>query len=759
MDVDAVQPTRNSPFINFFDISNNFPWQEPRPEQIRQRRALMHDTLLFDVLLMSGGVIEPYLYYPPDDPQSLQTLLDIIESSTYDTLKKDCLVYYLLKWHQDGRERNFQQQRCIPPQFAALSDAYWHLDTGINVPRAVAILSDARINRDYASKIIHAISLSPNSEPLIRRYVQTAKPLLIEPLDIECYALALAESSILEAWQFSRTFNEADPMRARLFKKIVEWTVTPNPRPIALSQLITLPLSTFEEDVFNNFVQKPPSSIKFSAVAILQDLICVRLIQGGRYSEAIKLDHQFTSITSPKNLPLTKDRSKMVHDVYTALPSIERSMIDSELDPTIVQPAPLVPKPPSPARRPAPPQEEPGDISLSQSWEDVHMPDLQATQATPLRDVRVPTATPKFAAALPSTSTPGGAPILPINFSGIASTSKATPRKSLPLSALPLTSSVAKARPSLSGVGQRMAFGGSPAVSSPASGVRMPALGTPTFTPASRQQNAFYKPPPQKTNGVKRAFEEEVSHSPERPDAVVQDMDVDMEVQIEEEEVFVRDKQNGAEAGKEKEKPNGRGRRRGRISAATEEPEEEEDNVLQYSVFGTSKEPEASPPSLRRKAAKKKAPPGSFAVSEDEDAMDEDHDGHKPRKTTRTRKSTSRADVEEPQAKPPAKKARQTKEKDLSRSIPGGFGDEEPEQEEEDQVAPLRAPSPPRRGARKLRASLSVESSVDETEGVKTRRRSSRLTTNGSVHGGSPEPPSAPKTRKTATRTAKKKKN
>lgn len=83
---------------------------------------------------MSGGIEEPYLVYPPEDPQSLQALLDAIESSSYDTLKKDCLVYFLLKWHQDGRERTFQQQRCIPPQFAALSDAYWHLDTGINVP-------------------------------------------------------------------------------------------------------------------------------------------------------------------------------------------------------------------------------------------------------------------------------------------------------------------------------------------------------------------------------------------------------------------------------------------------------------------------------------------------------------------------------------------------------------------------------------------------------------------------------------------------
>lgn len=73
------------------------------------------------------------MLYPPESQEGLQKLLDAIESSQYDVLKKDCLVYFLLKWHQDGRERNFAVQRCIPPQFSSLADAYWHLDTGINV--------------------------------------------------------------------------------------------------------------------------------------------------------------------------------------------------------------------------------------------------------------------------------------------------------------------------------------------------------------------------------------------------------------------------------------------------------------------------------------------------------------------------------------------------------------------------------------------------------------------------------------------------
>lgn len=94
---------------------------------------MLDDLLLFDVLLRSGGVRSPDVLYPPRDEPSLIRLLDALENSNYDALKKDCLIYFLLKWHQDGREDKFAMQRCIPPQFCALADAYWHLDSGINL--------------------------------------------------------------------------------------------------------------------------------------------------------------------------------------------------------------------------------------------------------------------------------------------------------------------------------------------------------------------------------------------------------------------------------------------------------------------------------------------------------------------------------------------------------------------------------------------------------------------------------------------------
>lgn len=118
-----------------FDTSpEKFPWRAPVPREIEARRAQMDDILIFDILLTAGGVRQPHALYPPRDVQTLRKLLDAIEATSYDGLKKDCLIYFLLKWHQDDREVQFMEERCIPPQFVALADAYWYLDSGLDIP-------------------------------------------------------------------------------------------------------------------------------------------------------------------------------------------------------------------------------------------------------------------------------------------------------------------------------------------------------------------------------------------------------------------------------------------------------------------------------------------------------------------------------------------------------------------------------------------------------------------------------------------------
>ena len=92
--------------------------------------------------------------------------------------------------------------------------------------RAVSLLSDARINREHTPKIFEALSLSDDPHSLIRTYIRTAKPVLTQPDDIDAYTIALAESSLMEAWTYQRSFSEVSKTRERLVKKILDWCLS-----------------------------------------------------------------------------------------------------------------------------------------------------------------------------------------------------------------------------------------------------------------------------------------------------------------------------------------------------------------------------------------------------------------------------------------------------------------------------------------------------------------------------------------------------
>ena len=90
----------------------------------------------------------------------------------------------------------------------------------------MSLLSDARLDRNYPSKIIQALSLEANANELILTYIRTAKPSLTEPDDIDAYSIALADSSLLEAWQYQRSFPEDSPTRNRILRNILRWCLT-----------------------------------------------------------------------------------------------------------------------------------------------------------------------------------------------------------------------------------------------------------------------------------------------------------------------------------------------------------------------------------------------------------------------------------------------------------------------------------------------------------------------------------------------------
>ncbi|KAK7044729.1 ELYS domain-containing protein [Favolaschia claudopus] len=697
--------TMSAAVLSYFDLSPDaFPWRDSRPQQIERRRAAMGDLLLFDILLTSGGIREPDTLYPPVDVPAFHRLFEAIQNSAYDALKRDCLVYFLLKWYQDGREERYKQEKCIPPQFASLSDAYWHLDAGINIPYAVSILSDARLVTDYASKILQAISLSPNSMPLVLKYVRTAKPLLTEPDDIDIYTIALAESSLSGAWAFQRTFNEQNETRPRLLRKILDWCFTSPPRRDALIQLLGIAFTSYEQNLIQSYAT-PPSNLPVAGVAILQNLLCVRLIQTGKYADAIKLDRQFSSASAGKLGPQT-ERTKMVQDLYAALPLAERSVLDLELENPSRQETTtngmVMAESSGPTR----------DRDLGMSWEAIHpqppaiVPSLPSA-FTPSASSSVLKGTKanglsKFGGFGASVGTPAASAFSPLAFSN--SSSSHAPAPIIPVQNAPRGSPFANlpsssARQSLNGSTNAFSslsqstsrFAGSPASSQ---------FGSKSlFDSANKKQNAFYQPPPTSVPPPFPGFNEVAAAGSSR---VSEDRDVEMELGEEHEQ----------EAGREND-------------------ESAEDEGLAHSVFGgrpVRSSKRAGSKAKKAQVETKKAPPGAFDIGEEQEVDVPETNLPPPETSRKTRNSTAtKASAKSAKlSKGPTTRTRgrAKEEPELSRSLPGSLMDsedgsaDEADEEEGDKLAPL-PPSHAKAAA----------------EGAQTRRRSSRLSSVSSEEG------------------------
>ncbi|KAH9939469.1 nuclear pore complex assembly-domain-containing protein [Amylocystis lapponica] len=305
---------------DLFDLSpTNFAWRPPVPQEIEKRRALMSDVLIFDILLSSGGIHQPDSLYPPTDADSLQCLFDAIVNSTFDALKQDSLIYYLLKWYQDGREERLRL--IVVSRHSSLHSltrtGTW---TQGSACRRV-LLSDARLNREYTSKILQALALSDDSHALIRKYVRTAKPLLTEPPDIDAYVIALADASIMEAWQYQATFAESTQTRARLVHHILDWCLIPKPRAPALKQMLAFPFSPYEQALVHAYASTPATAPT-------------------GYAAALKLDRQFPAVHRSSDAQrAAQERKVLLEEFMAVMPRAERELLDLELEQGTPQPA------------------------------------------------------------------------------------------------------------------------------------------------------------------------------------------------------------------------------------------------------------------------------------------------------------------------------------------------------------------------------------------------------------------------------------
>ncbi|KAJ6627846.1 hypothetical protein B0H10DRAFT_311763 [Mycena sp. CBHHK59/15] len=432
------------------------------------------------------------------------------------------------------------------------------------------------------------------------------------------------------------------------------------------------------------------------------------------------MDRQFSS-ASPSISGPQAQRTKMVQDLYAALPIVERAVLDMELENQGIIP--------STSGATGMPGSNSRDWDISMSWEDIpsRAPSARPIPVPPLPQVQIPI---PILAQAPSPAlngrsqdsprskfggfgvgTQAASALPPLNFNASSSTRSVAP--------IIAVSSVPKgnlaAQPSIPSVRQPLnASTTYPLLPQYAGRSSAPSNVKSLFDSAGRKQNAFYQPPPAPPPAPVPMFDEGVERNGgqrKKNPELHEDTDADIGM----------GQDADSEMGMEDHN----------------EPVEEQDHEgLAYSVFGAKpiRGERAASRTQQPVAEARQVPPGAF-VSDEEPEPDVAQPPPPPPKQTR-RSTAKNASTKAPSKNMSAatRDRARAKDQDLGRSLPGSLIDsedgsvDEGEDEDGDRLAPL-----PRRQA-------------VAAEGMQTRRRSSRLSS-------SSEPESKPEKEKVYART------
>ncbi|KAG2343073.1 hypothetical protein BDR05DRAFT_318841 [Suillus weaverae] len=497
---------------------------------------------------------------------------------------------------------------------------------------------------------------------------------------------------------------------------------TAKPRPGPLAQLVAFPLSPPEQSLLHAYALKPPHDIPAASIAIVQDLVCVRLVQSGEYLAAIKLDRQLSAVGSAgiEVVKAGRERKKMMDDILGNMTFVERMMADVLLN----QPSTLPPAPTPQVAKPAPskPRAPLGDLSMS--WEEI--PSAGSLNgASPSRMDSLTPRIPERHANLSSSGRLEASLARPMPGSLFLSPSPKPPAPS-PFAQLPLRKPAAAPPVPLVGP-SGIKFAHSTALSKTTHASNVPTTSLFAKTGSAKQApNAFYKPPPASTGTSRALPTEDVLTRPHSRGAD------DISMESDDDNAFIIH-----EDGDVTSMP----------GDMADEPE------LGFSVFGNKSLPEQRirAPTSKQAETKKRAPPGAF-YDEDED----ESEFGSPHKSVFPPQRGARRPQPRPRSPSPRRKTASSRKDNIkgpvpAQIIPGSLLDDE-ENQDEDDIAPL----PVSRTARKTRTGTSIK--VKPARDEKTpARRSSRLSTASSLPSISPEPSSPPvkatKTRK-STRTS-----
>ncbi|WFD33127.1 hypothetical protein MSPP1_004184 [Malassezia sp. CBS 17886] len=355
------------------------PWTESYAAAVRERRQCALDgCLLVDRLLDAAGV--PDTLYPPADPAQAFVLVAAVLASAAGADAQHALIYYLVceRATPDGDAPNaFAASVHLAPRTATETCGYWFVDHGA-FPRAIPCLRsahllpvvaqtigcamDGRRARSGGAHDAAAVSPPHAARLLLQLYeVHGSLPAVAEPpTDSAVEQLSLLATAltyvhgVVAAWDAVRAVLGAVKAPAgsprtlsqgrladRLYDTLFCFCFAP-PRAEAVRQLLVVPMSTDEERRWEAFALSSASPARQHA-AVAMDSLFLKLVQQGRYVDAIRADERAAHVertlafasadgaSAARGVAdaarLRQRRKTLLDGLWAVLPAVERDVL------------------------------------------------------------------------------------------------------------------------------------------------------------------------------------------------------------------------------------------------------------------------------------------------------------------------------------------------------------------------------------------------------------------------------------------------
>jgi hypothetical protein len=205
---------------------------------------------------------------------------------------------------------------------------------------AVSNLTDPSISSlNFVSQILEVLAsqVSPStlSASLINTFLQQAQQTLETPRDNDIRLLSLGSvSSISSACSFIRTFTDA-AQQARLREGLWCWALGIPKIPCgkgdhgvqakALKEMLHLPMRPEEDAHLLRFLSHPPRNLPSPTLSLLHDLVTLRMVHQGQYAESLQLDKELAGTAGGQNAG--QRRREMVGEFISILPEVQRRVL------------------------------------------------------------------------------------------------------------------------------------------------------------------------------------------------------------------------------------------------------------------------------------------------------------------------------------------------------------------------------------------------------------------------------------------------